>query len=52
MISIVGLFLIGMVVLALFGRIKRPGTRIGGKKCRHCGTPLIGKGPCACGKRQ
>lgn len=51
MIQIVGLFLIAMVVLALFGRVKRSGPKAKiTKKCPNCGAPLIGKGPCACGK--
>jgi hypothetical protein len=46
-IKIVSLFLIGMVVLAMFGRLrvgKRP------ERCRSCGAPLVGRGPCPCGK--
>ncbi len=48
------LFLIAMAVLAMFGRLrvrrrsdrgKRPATFT---KCRACGAPIIGKGPCAC----
>lgn len=51
MIQVVILFLVAMVVLAIVGRMKRGGVKqLGHKKCRHCGTPLIGKGPCACGK--
>jgi len=50
-IKIVFLFLIGMAVLAMFGRLKLPGVaRLSRGKCRHCGRHRIGKGPCACGK--
>ena len=51
-LKIVSLFLIGMVVLAMFGKLRMP--KLGLKraeKCGRCGTPLIGKGPCPCSKR-
>ncbi len=54
--KIITLFLVGMAVLAMFGRL-----RIGGfgrkrpdnlppkpVKCRDCGAYVIGKGPCGC----
>lgn len=56
------LFLLAMAVLALFGRLRFPGTR--GTRlrkpdaaprlpapviCIRCGTPIPGKGACACG---
>ncbi|MGB8624033.1 MAG: hypothetical protein WCD16_14560 [Paracoccaceae bacterium] len=55
-IKIVSLFLIGMLVLAMFGRLRLPGP--GGKplnlskpgKCPHCGRYKLGKGPCPCRK--
>ncbi len=51
MIKVVSLFLIGMLVLAMFGRLKLPGIkRLASKKCPGCGRYRIGKGPCACGK--
>lgn len=53
MIKVVTLFLIGMVVLAMFGRIWLPGMgmrRIG--KCKSCGRFQIGKGPCDCRERR
>lgn len=51
MVKIVTLFLIGIVVLAMFGRLKLPGgKRLHAGKCRHCGRYRIGTGPCACGK--
>ena len=51
MVKIVTFFLIGMVVLALFGRLRFPGSdMIASKKCPRCGRYRIGKGPCPCGK--
>lgn len=51
MVKIVTLFLIGMMVLAIFGRLRFPGSKmIGQKKCPHCGRYRIGKGPCPCGR--
>lgn len=61
-VKIVTLFLIFMVVLAMFGRLRLPGTkpgakgvktmrdRLAAKRCRVCGAPLAGRGPCPCGK--
>lgn len=50
MIKIVSLFLIGMLVLAMFGRLRLPGLKPGSKKkCPRCGRFRIGKGPCECG---
>lgn len=49
MVKIVTLFLVGMVVLAMFGRFWLPGIgmkRIG--KCRDCARFRIGSGPCDC----
>ncbi|MDP3341285.1 hypothetical protein [Frigidibacter sp.] len=47
MVKIVTLFLIVMVVLAMFGafRLKR-----GVRRCPACGRSRIGPGPCGCGK--
>lgn len=50
MLKIVSLFLIFMVVLAMFGRLRLPKLKIGAAKCKSCGRPRIGKGPCPCGK--
>lgn len=51
LIKIVALFLVGMAVLAMFGRLRLPGIRRKGvRKCKTCGRFLIGKGPCDCGK--
>ncbi len=51
MVKIVTLFLIAMVVLAMFGRFWLPGIgmkRIG--KCPRCGRFRIGSAPCDCPK--
>lgn len=63
LVKIVTFFLIGMAVLALFGRLRWPGAmgRIGKRrdanalpkkpgKCPSCGAFRIGTGPCPCGK--
>jgi hypothetical protein len=44
------LFLIGMAVLAMFGKLRLPGKRRLTAKCSSCGRPRIGSGPCPCGK--
>ena len=50
-IKIVSFFLIGMVVLAMFGRLRFPGqNKLASMKCGKCGRYRIGKGPCSCGK--
>ncbi|MEM8632555.1 MAG: hypothetical protein AAGF74_15075 [Pseudomonadota bacterium] len=52
-IKIVSLFLVGMMVLAMFGRLRFPGQkRLQSMKCADCGRYRIGKGPCDCGKRR
>ncbi len=51
LIKIVTIFLIGMAVLAMFGRLRLPRIgRLNRGKCPSCGRHLIGKGPCDCGK--
>lgn len=51
MLKIVSLFLIGMVVLAMFGKLRFPGqARLKSMKCKGCGKYRIGKGPCDCGR--
>ncbi|WP_193081270.1 hypothetical protein [Pseudooceanicola spongiae] len=56
-VKVVILFLVGMGVMAMFGKLtlpgqKKPGAKkpgqLGGKKCSACGRYMIGKGPCAC----
>lgn len=57
-VKIVSLFLIGMAVLAMFGRLRLPGPggrkiafgRSKSAKCPQCGRHRIGSGPCPCGK--
>jgi len=50
-VKIVSLFLIGMAVLAMFGKLRFPGQkRLSSAKCPSCGRYRIGKGPCSCGK--
>ncbi|MCC1492833.1 hypothetical protein J1C49_09450 [Cognatishimia sp. F0-27] len=50
-IKIVSLFLIGMGVLAMFGKWRVPGMqRLADARCKSCGRFRIGKGPCPCGK--
>lgn len=49
-IKIVFLFLIGMAVLAMFGRLRFPGKKhLDARRCPNCGRFRIGKGPCDCG---
>jgi hypothetical protein len=51
MIKVVTFFLIGMMILALFGRLRFPGSeRLKSAKCKKCGRFRIGKGPCPCGQ--
>ncbi|WP_093159339.1 hypothetical protein [Aliiruegeria lutimaris] len=60
LVKIVTFFLIGIAVLAMFGRLRWPGgaRRIDKKsenpgkprRCKACGNYIIGKGPCPCGK--
>jgi hypothetical protein len=55
-VKVISLFLIGMLVLAMFGRLrwpgkagkKPPGKGMRARKCPDCGSYMIGKGPCAC----
>jgi hypothetical protein len=49
--KIVSLFLVGMAVLAMFGKLRFPGQKhLESVRCPKCGRFKIGKGPCACGK--
>jgi hypothetical protein len=57
-IKAVSLFLIGMLALAMFGRLKIPKigknddkAKLKARKCKKCGSYILGKGPCACEKR-
>ncbi|GHD99022.1 short-chain dehydrogenase [Defluviimonas sp. 20V17] len=56
MVKFVSFFLIAMLVLAMFGRLRVPGTK-GRKlskpgKCPHCGRYRIGPGKCQCEDRR
>ncbi len=52
MVKVVSLFLIGMLVLAMFGKLRFPGQRrLDAAKCPKCGRYRIGKGPCDCNDR-
>ncbi len=56
LVKVVLLFLVLIAVIAwaggLIGKLRPPEDRrrLGGKHCRSCGRPRIGKGPCACGQ--
>lgn len=55
MVKAVTIFLILIVVVAMFGRLGWLGRQVGiGRKrklsCPRCGRYLIGKGPCDCTK--
>jgi hypothetical protein len=50
-VKIVTFFLLGMAVLAMFGKLRIPGAkRLASARCRHCGRYRIGRGPCSCGE--
>lgn len=49
-LKVVALFLVGIAVLAMFGKLRFPGqSRLESAKCPGCGRYRIGKGPCSCG---
>ena len=51
LIKVVALFLVGMVVLAMFGRFRFPGQgRLAAARCPRCNRFRLGKAPCPCGK--
>jgi hypothetical protein len=58
MVKVVTFFLIGMMVLALFGKLRMPKlptmkkrkTVQAAGKCTKCGAYKIGSKPCSCGK--
>jgi hypothetical protein len=51
MIKVISLFLIAILALGMFGKLRVPKIRVrGGKKCPSCGSFLIGKTPCVCTK--
>lgn len=50
--KVITLFLVGMAVLAFWGKLRFPGQkRLGQVKCPKCGRYRIGKGTCPCGYR-
>lgn len=50
--KIITLFLVAMMVLAFFGRLRFPGQKkLESLKCPGCGRYRIGKGPCSCGRK-
>ena len=51
MVKVVTFFLIGIIVLAMFGRLRFPGQKwISSAKCKNCGRYKLGKGACDCTK--
>ncbi len=58
-IKAVSLFLIGIVALAMFGRLRAPKIKnplkrnapLEARKCPKCGSYVLGPGPCDCGKK-
>jgi hypothetical protein len=49
--KIISLFLVGMAVLALFGKLRFPGQKkLQSTRCPNCGRFRIGSGPCPCKK--
>ena len=50
-LKIVSFFLIGMVVLGMFGKLRLPKVKaLEAKRCAKCGSFKIGKSPCVCKK--
>ena len=50
--KVIALFLVFMMVLAIFGRLRFPGQKtLQSMKCPGCGRYRIGKSPCPCGHR-
>lgn len=51
LLKIVTLFLVGIGVLGMFGKLRWLDPRLKvARKCRACGAPRVGKGPCPCGE--
>jgi len=52
-IKIVTFFLIGIVILGMFGKLKYPGRdRLRAARCLRCGRFLLGNAPCKCGAKK
>ncbi|KAJ54063.1 short-chain dehydrogenase [Actibacterium mucosum KCTC 23349] len=49
-VKAVFLFLAGMGVLAMFGKLRLPGQKLLTKRCAKCGRLMLGKDKCSCGK--
>ncbi|MEQ8293020.1 MAG: hypothetical protein RIA08_12520 [Roseovarius sp.] len=50
-VKIVILFLVFMVVMAMFGKLRFPGQqKLASARCSNCGRFRLGKGPCDCRK--
>lgn len=50
-VKIVTFFLIFIVVLGMFGKLRLPGQKkLDKARCPSCGRFKIGRGPCGCGK--
>lgn len=60
MVKVVTFFLIGMLVLAMFGKLRVPAVRRAAEKfrlakvktCPKCGNPNPGGGKCVCERRR
>jgi hypothetical protein len=53
MVKVVSLFLIAILALGMFGKLRVPKIRKGprkARKCKSCGNYLIGDAPCQCKK--
>jgi len=51
-VKAVSLFLIGILILAMFGKLRFPGQkRLQAAKCKSCGRYRIGKAGCNCTRK-
>ena len=49
LVKIVTFFLVGMAILAMFGKLRLPKVRLPrAERCGSCGAPRVGRGPCPC----
>ena len=55
LLKIISFFLVGMLILGVFGKWRAPKLpklpSLASRKCENCGAFKIGKGPCVCKKR-
>ena len=50
-LKVIILFLVGVGILAMFGKLKFPSQkRLAAARCKSCGRLKIGTGPCDCGR--